>query len=117
MYVFKAIQLLVVAVALVTAVGFATTPLFAAEEEAAAVEQETSMPAALRAVGLGFAAAIAMAVAAWATAKVQAAVGAGGTGVLAEKPEAFGSVLLLYAIPETLVLLGFVLAFLLIGKI
>lgn len=72
---------------------------------------------ALRVMGLGIAAAITMAVAALATAKVQAAVGSGGTGALAEKPDLFGSILILIALPETIVILGFVMAYLLFSKI
>ena len=52
-----------------------------------------------------------------ATARAQAAVGAGGTGAMAEKPELFTNILILFAIPETIVILGFVIAFLLLNKI
>jgi V/A-type H+/Na+-transporting ATPase subunit K len=85
----------------------------AAEEAESAVEEQATMSAALRAVGLAFAAAIAMAAAALATARVQAAIGSGGTGALAEKPELFVPILVLIAIPETLVVFGFVIAVLL----
>ena len=89
-------------------------PVQAAEE--AQVQEgnqgAVTMPSAIRAGMLALAAAIVMGAAAFATAKVQSAVGAGATGALAEKPELFGLMLLLYAIPETMVLLGFVLAFL-----
>ena len=37
-------------------------------------------------------------------------------GLLAEKPEEFTRVLILLALPETLVIFGFVIAFLLMGK-
>ncbi|HEO71360.1 MAG TPA: ATPase [Candidatus Hydrogenedentes bacterium] len=75
------------------------------------------MSNAVRAVGIALAAAVTMAGAAMATARVQAAVGAGGTGVLAEKPELFTTIIILIAIPETLVILGFVLAYVLVGLI
>jgi V/A-type H+-transporting ATPase subunit K len=82
-------------------------------DEAAAPE-DFSMAGAVVMSAKALSAALSLAVAALATAKVQAAVGAGATGALAEKPETFGSLLLLYAIPETMVLLGFVMGFMLI---
>ncbi|MFH1722814.1 MAG: ATPase [Candidatus Altiarchaeota archaeon] len=51
------------------------------------------------------------------TAWAQSAIGSAGMGVLAEKPEQFVKVMLLVVIPETIVILGFVIAFFLIGKI
>ena len=69
---------------------------------------------AVRATGLAIAAAITMVGAGMATAKVQAAVGAGGTGAMAEKPEIWTSVVILFAIPETVVVLGFVISLLLV---
>lgn len=89
----------------------------AAEIEEEVVVEENSMGSALRIAGLGIAAAIAIGMAGFATAKVQAAVGSGATGALAEKPELFTSLFFLYAIPETIVILGFVIAILLIGKV
>lgn len=74
-------------------------------------------PTAVRAGMIALAAALAMMAAAWATAKVQAAVGAGGTGALAEKPELFISIVVLIAIPETIVVLGFVMSLLIWTKI
>jgi V/A-type H+-transporting ATPase subunit K len=40
----------------------------------------------------------------------QARIGAAGAGVIAEKPELFGLALVFVALPETLVILGFVVA-------
>jgi V/A-type H+-transporting ATPase subunit K len=96
-----------------TACAVSATPVFAAEEEAEAAQQEITMPAAIRAVGLALASAIAVVGAALATARVQAAVGAGGTGALVEKPDLFVTILVLIAIPETLIVFGFVIAILL----
>ena len=79
--------------------------------------QSNPYASAIRTASLGFAAAIVLAVAALATARVQAAVGAGGTGALAEKPELFISIVVLIAIPETMVVLGFVMALLLWSSI
>ena len=38
------------------------------------------------------------------------AIGAAGAGTLAEKPELTGAIIILVAIPETMVILGFVVA-------
>ena len=62
-------------------------------------------------------AAISIGVGAIATGMAQSAIGSSGMGVLAEKPEEFTKVLICLALPETLVILGFVIGFLLIGKI
>lgn len=70
-----------------------------------------------RALGLGIGAGLAVGLAGLATGLAQSGVGSGGTGALAEKPELFPNVLILFAIPETIVILGFVIAFLLINAI
>jgi len=59
---------------------------------------------------LAFAAALALGVSAIATAWVQSRIGASGAGALAEKPELTATVIVLLAIPETIVILGFVVA-------
>jgi len=56
------------------------------------------------------AAALAVGLCALATAMAQGRIGAAGCGTLAEKPELTGTVILLVAIPETMVILGFVVA-------
>ncbi|HPV37784.1 MAG TPA: F0F1 ATP synthase subunit C [Candidatus Hydrogenedentes bacterium] len=86
---------------------------FAAEAGGGEAEQEITMPVAVRTVGLALGSAIAVAGAALATARVQAAVGAGGTGALVERPDLFVTILVLIAIPETLMVFGFVIAILL----
>ena len=55
-------------------------------------------------------AALAVGAAALGTAYAQARIGAAGMGALAEKEELRGIVLILVAIPETVVILGFVVA-------
>ncbi len=55
-------------------------------------------------------AALAIGIAAIATGIAQARIGAAGAGVIAEKPEALGGIILLIAIPETMVILGFAVA-------
>jgi V/A-type H+-transporting ATPase subunit K len=59
---------------------------------------------------LAFAAALAIGMSAIATAWVQSRIGASGAGALAEKPELTATVIILLAIPETIVILGFVIA-------
>ena len=64
------------------------------------------MDAGLVAIG----AALAVGLAAIGTAIAQAAIGAAGVGAIAEKPELLGTIVLLIAIPETMVILGFAVA-------
>ncbi len=59
---------------------------------------------------LGFAAALAIGLSALATGWAQSRIGAAGAGTIAEKPELTGSVIIMIAIPETMVILGFVVA-------
>jgi V/A-type H+-transporting ATPase subunit K len=61
-----------------------------------------------------FAAAAAIGISALATAWVQSRIGAAGSGALAEKPELRGTIIVMLAIPETLVILGFVVAILIL---
>lgn len=63
-----------------------------------------------QAVLLAFAAALALGISAIATAWVQSKIGAAGAGTLAEKPELTATIIVLVAIPETIVILGFVIA-------
>jgi V/A-type H+/Na+-transporting ATPase subunit K len=55
-------------------------------------------------------AALAIGLSAIATAWAQGKIGAAGAGSLAEKPELTGTIVILVAIPETMVILGFVVA-------
>jgi len=64
----------------------------------------------LVAIGAG----LAIGLAAIGTGLAQARIGAAGAGVVAEKPEMLGTVILLIAIPETMVILGFALAMILL---
>jgi V/A-type H+/Na+-transporting ATPase subunit K len=68
-------------------------------------------------VWIALAAALAIGVSALATAWVQSRIGSAGAGAVAEKPEVRGAVIVMLAIPETLVILGFVVAVLILtGK-
>ncbi len=66
---------------------------------------------------IALSAGLAIGIGALATGMAQASIGSSGMGVLAEKPEEFTKVLICLALPETLVILAFVIAFLLIGQI
>jgi V/A-type H+-transporting ATPase subunit K len=59
---------------------------------------------------IAFAAALAIGATAFGTAWAQSRIGAAGAGSLAEKPELSGTIVILVAIPETMVILGFVIA-------
>jgi len=61
-------------------------------------------------VYLAIAAALAIGLSALATAWAQSKIGSAGAGTLAEKPELSGTIIILVAIPETMVILGFVVA-------
>lgn len=64
------------------------------------------MEIGLTAIGAG----LAVGLAAIGTGMAQARIGSAGAGVIAEKPETMGSIVLLIAIPETMVILGFAVA-------
>jgi len=60
---------------------------------------------------------IAMGVSALAAAWSQGAVGSAALGVIAERPEFEKNVLIYLVLPEILAILGFVIAFMLIGNV
>jgi V/A-type H+-transporting ATPase subunit K len=74
---------------------------------------ETAAIAGLPAIG----AAIAIGLSALATAWAQAKIGSAGVGALAEDDSLFGQVLILTAIPETIVIFGLVVALVAVGFI
>jgi V/A-type H+-transporting ATPase subunit K len=59
---------------------------------------------------ISLAAALAIGLSALATAWAQSKIGSAGAGALAEKPELSATIIVLVAIPETMVILGFVVA-------
>jgi V/A-type H+-transporting ATPase subunit K len=105
--------------AVVLAVMSVCAPFAMAQEhaEGAAAAHDTTVGEGIRIAGIAIAAGIALAGAALGTGRAQASIGAGGTGALAEKPELFTNVLILVALPETILVMGFVIAFLLMGNI
>lgn len=60
---------------------------------------------------IAISAAIAIGLSALATALAQSRIGAAMAGAIAERPELVGSAIILVAIPETMVILGLVIAF------
>jgi V/A-type H+-transporting ATPase subunit K len=70
------------------------------------MSMEGTLGIGLAAIGAG----LAVGLAAIGTGMAQARIGSAGAGVIAEKPELLGSIILLVAIPETMVILGFAAA-------
>ena len=70
----------------------------------------TEIGQGLQAGLLGIGAGLAIGLAAIATGYAQGRIGSAGIGALSEKPELLGRVILFVAIPETLVILGFAVA-------
>lgn len=66
----------------------------------------------LIAIGMG----LAVGLGALGTGIAQARIGAAGLGSAVEKPESLGLALLFFLLPETLVIFGLVIAFILLGK-
>ena len=64
------------------------------------------MELGLLAIGTG----LAVGLASLGTGYAQANIGSAGVGAMAEKPELSGTVILLVAIPETIIILGFAVA-------
>lgn len=85
----------------------------------AASAQEAGRPAGggVGAGLMGLGAAIAIGLGAIGTGIAQSRIGGAAAGVVAERPEMFGTMLIFLVIPETLVIFGFVIAFFLYGKI
>jgi V/A-type H+/Na+-transporting ATPase subunit K len=82
-----------------------------AQEEAATAGR--SIGDGLIAIGAG----LAIGIGAIGVGLAQAAIGSAGAGTLAERPQAFGQILIYLVIPETLIIFAFVIAFFLNGQI
>ena len=95
--------------ALGTFLGVLLIPTVAFAAEAAATAGEVSIGAGIRTIG----AALAMGLSALGAGWAQAKIGSAGQGTLAERPEERIWVITLTALPEIIVLLGFVMAILL----
>lgn len=87
---------------------------WAAEGEAAAAPI-TGQAAVWSIVARAFGAALAVGMAAMAAGYAQARIGSAGAGTLAERPEVSIWIITLQALPEIIVLLGFVVGVMIIG--
>jgi V/A-type H+-transporting ATPase subunit K len=91
--------------------------LFASAGTAWTEEAQQAAEPKKRDITLGIiavAAALAVGACAIATGIAQSRIGSAGAGTIAEKPESTGSIILLLAIPETMVILGFVVAIIMV---
>jgi len=77
----------------------------------AATEKASTMAVAVKVGLIAIGAALAIGLPAIATAWAQSRIGAAMAGAVAERPELVGSAIILVAIPETMVILGLVIAF------
>jgi V/A-type H+/Na+-transporting ATPase subunit K len=68
-------------------------------------------------IGKAIGAALAIGLAAIGTGYAQGKIGAAGAGAIAEKPETFGRIMILEALPEVLAVLGFVVAAMIITQL
>ena len=78
-------------------------------EEAKAVAEAAGMASVWKAVAVVVGAVLSVGLTALMTGYTQAKIGQAGCGAMAEKPEVAGTVFILVAIPETMVVLGFVI--------
>ncbi len=83
------------------------------QEARAAGEGDAGSNKGLIALGMG----LAVGLGALGTGIAQARIGAAGLGSAVEKPEALGLALIFLLLPETLVIFGLVIAFILLGKL
>jgi V/A-type H+-transporting ATPase subunit K len=65
---------------------------------------------------IALAAALAVGLSALATGWAQSRIGSAGAGAITEKPELTGTMIILLAIPETMVILGFVVAIMILTR-
>ncbi len=78
-----------------------------------ALDPATATGAGLALIGAG----LAMGISGLGTGIAQSQTGAAAVGATAEDPKMFGRGIVLMVIPETVVILGFVIAFLLLSKV
>jgi V/A-type H+-transporting ATPase subunit K len=85
-------------------------PAMAFAQDAAAAATKAPTPANVS-IAKAIAAAVTMAIAAMSAAYAQARIGAAAAGTLAERPEAGTNLIVITALTEIIVLMGFVIAF------
>lgn len=108
------------AIALLTLVLMPFATLALAQDHSAAVPvSETAQQPAQSSKDIviwkALGAALAIGFAAFATAWAQSKIGAAAAGAMAEKPEVGGVMIVLEALPETIIILGFVIAIMIVG--
>lgn len=92
---------------LVVFMFLAAAAVFASDSaEPAAAPQRSGVATGL----IALAAALAIGATAIATAIAQSRIGAAGAGSIAERPETSGTIIIMLAIPETMVILGFIVS-------
>ena len=106
--------LLVGLVAIPLCLGSDATPAKEHAEGAAAEEQAATAAVDWAKAFQYLAAALAISLPAIGTGWAQSRIGAAGSATIAERPETAGSIIVLLALPETLVILGFVVAVLIV---
>ena len=97
-------------------VGLFCSPLWAQEHTTQPSPPTTGQEPWVKAI-LGLSAALAVGASAIASAWAQSKIGSAAAGAIAEKPEVGGLMIVLEAIPETMIILGFVIAIMIVGKI
>lgn len=100
----------VCSLAVLVLIFLAAVPLALAQEHGEGAA-EASTGRGLAGLGAG----LAIGLAGFGTGFAQSRIGAAGVGALAENPKLLGSVILLVAIPETIVILGFVIGVIILG--
>lgn len=110
------VALVVFTLVLGTQVASAASPLSHYKVVPAASGSSSSNNSLSTAI-LTLAASIAIAGGLIGTGMAQSGIGAAGMGIIAERPEKFGQVLVFFVIPETLWIIGLVLGFLLLLQI
>lgn len=103
----------------VIAMTFASAAWAQHEAPAAAQPAGTTAPAKgdidYKVIFKAIGAALAIGFAAFATAWAQSKIGSAAAGAMAEKPEIGGLMIVLEALPETIIILGFVIAIMIVG--
>jgi V/A-type H+-transporting ATPase subunit K len=94
-------------------VPFLLVAMGIAQDDHSAVAAGRTIGDGLIAIGAG----LAIGIGAIGVGIAQAAIGSAGAGTLAERPQAFGQILIYLVIPETLIIFAFVIAFFLNGQI
>lgn len=96
---------------------FITLGLFGVLASLGLGQEEAAAGASIGAGLIGVGAGLAIGLGAIGVGIAQAAIGSAGAGTLAERPQAFGQILIYLVIPETLIIFAFVIAFFLNGQI